>query len=460
MSDPITISYRPPSLISRLIFFALSFSISFAEIRSSNIRSDDRRIIPLDEFGFTHTGHLELNVSQISLSNRRPDPDLDLDLDLSQVGFILSSRDSWIHVLEQIQDWEITCPLQSNLVKLVYTFDRLKGATNFDTLFTETDPNQFMLVFANCLGRLQVSMDVRSAMYNLDAKSGRRDYLSTGKTVLPRVYFIFFWIYFSVGLLLMCILTTESTAQGNHFLMLAAVVLKALILLCEAEAKSYIMHTGSSGRVWGFLFYLFSFSKGITLINTLPSWFLKSFDDELIRFVIPLQIVAIVGQVLIDEIAQDWITWKMVLLLVDLVCSCAVFSIVWSWPSSSMWSLDRKKEELFRRYYIFIICNIYSTRVVVYALNIITSYRYLWTSVVIGELSALACYAFTGFMFLDSFQPDISTVVFPTYVSTYEPSTSTIIIDRRQYDSFQPDASAVVFPVSASTYEPDTCVLV
>ncbi|KAF8401954.1 hypothetical protein HHK36_012905 [Tetracentron sinense] len=390
------ISYRASSLISQLIFFTLSFSLSLAEFRSSNIRSDDRRIIHLDEFRFTHTGRLELNVSQISLSNRRVP---DLDLDLSQVGFILSSRDSWIHVLEQIQDWEITCPLQSRLVKLVYTLDRLKGAKNFDTLFTETDPNQFMLVFANCLGRLQVSMDVRSAMYNLDGKSGRRDYLSPGKTVLPRVYFIFFWIYFSVGLLLIiCLYQPDSTTEDNHFFMLAVVVLKALILLCEAETKSYIMHTDSSAGGWSFLFYIFSFLKVITLIITLSRWFLKLFEEGLIVIVIPLQIVAIVGQVLIDEIAQDWITWKQVLLLVDVVCSCAVFSIVWSWPSS-MWSFNRKKEEIFRRYYIFIICNIYSTRLVVYALEIITSYRYLWTSVVAGELAALACYAFTGFMF-------------------------------------------------------------
>ncbi|KAL2546199.1 Lung seven transmembrane receptor family protein [Forsythia ovata] len=40
---------------------------------------------------------------------------------------------------------------------------------------------------ANCLHQLKVSMNVCSAMYNLEnGKSNHRDYLSAGKTILPR----------------------------------------------------------------------------------------------------------------------------------------------------------------------------------------------------------------------------------------------------------------------------------
>ncbi|KAK9093356.1 hypothetical protein Syun_028267 [Stephania yunnanensis] len=100
--------------------FVVSLSTSSAEIRISEIRSDDRSIIPFDEFGFTHNGRLELLVSHISLSNPNP------DLDLSLLGFFLSTRDSWIHVLRQIQDLEITCALHSDSVHLVYSFERLE----------------------------------------------------------------------------------------------------------------------------------------------------------------------------------------------------------------------------------------------------------------------------------------------------------------------------------------------
>ncbi|KAF3793295.1 Gpr107 protein [Nymphaea thermarum] len=50
--------------------------------------------------------------------------------------------------------------------------------------------------------------------------------------------------------------------------------------------------------------------------------------------VIPLQVVANIAHVVLDEtgpFTQDWITWKQVFLLVDVICCCVVmFPIVWS----------------------------------------------------------------------------------------------------------------------------------
>ncbi|XP_010267415.1 PREDICTED: protein GPR107-like [Nelumbo nucifera] len=406
-------SSQPSRFLSLFTILVLCFSLCVAEIRFSEIRSDDRSIIPFDEFGFTHTGRLELNVSHISLSNPNP------ELDLSQVGFFLSTRDSWIHVLQQIQDLDITCALQSDLVKVVYTFDRLKGAKSFDSMFPENEANQFTLVFANCLQQLQISMDVRSAMYNLDGKSGRRDYLSAGVTILPRVYFLFFLVYFCLaGLWIYVLYKKRLTVFRIHFFMLAVVILKALNLLCEAEDKSYIKRTGSA-HGWDVLFYIFSFLKGITLFTLIvligTGWsFLKPYlqdkEKKVLMIVIPLQVVANIAQVVIDETgpyAQDWITWKQVFLLVDVVCCCAVlFPIVWSIKNlreaartDGKAAVNLMKLTLFRQYYIVVICYIYFTRVVVYALVTITSYRYLWTSVVAGELATLAFYVFTGYKF-------------------------------------------------------------
>lgn len=397
------------------IIFIISLFVIFtsAEIRSSEIRSDDRSIIPFDEFGFTHTGRLELNVRHITLSNPNP------ELDLSQIGFFLSTRDSWIHVLQQIQDLDITCALQSEVVKVVYTFDKLKGAKELGIVYSESESNQFTLVFANCLPQLQVSMDVRSEMYNLDGKNSNRDYLSAGKTVLPRVYFLFFLAYFSLSVIWVYFLYKKrSTVYHIHYFMLAVLILKSLNLLCEAEDKSYIKRTGSA-HGWDVLFYIFSFLKGITLFTLIvligTGWsFLKPYlqdkEKKVLMIVIPLQVVANIAQVVIDEsgpYAQDWITWKQVFLLVDVVCCCAVlFPIVWSIKNlreaartDGKAAVNLMKLTLFRHYYIVVICYIYFTRVVVYALETITSYRYLWTSVVAGELATLAFYVFTGYKF-------------------------------------------------------------
>ncbi|MCL7028281.1 hypothetical protein MKW94_024495 [Papaver nudicaule] len=407
------ISSNLSHLFKIIFIISLSLVSTFAEIRSSEIRSDDRSIIPFDEFGFTHTGRLELNVSHISLSNPNP------ELDLSQIGFFLSTRDSWIHVLQQIQDLDITCALQSELVKVVYTFDKLKGAKELGIVYSESESNQFTLVFANCLPQLQVSMDVRSEMYNLDGKNSNRDYLSAGKTVLPRVYFLFFLAYFSLSAIWVYFLyKKKSTVYHIHYFMLAVLILKSLNLLCEAEDKSYIKRTGSA-HGWDVLFYIFSFLKGITLFTLIvligTGWsFLKPYlqdkEKKVLMIVIPLQVVANIAQVVIDEsgpYAQDWITWKQVFLLVDVVCCCAVlFPIVWSIKNlreaartDGKAAVNLMKLTLFRHYYIVVICYIYFTRVVVYALETITSYRYLWTSVVAGELATLAFYVFTGYKF-------------------------------------------------------------
>lgn len=399
-----------------LVFCVLVFqllSLSSAEIRFNEIRNDNRPIIPFDEFGFTHRGRLELNVSKISLSKSNP------DLDFSKVGFFLCTRDSWLHVLQQLEDGEITCALQSDLIKHVFTFNNLNGKSEYSTIYSENDADQYTLVFANCLQQLKVSMDVRSAMYNLEGRSNNRDYLSAGKTILPRIYFLFSLIYFILaGLWIHVLYRKRLTVFRIHFFMLAVVVLKAVNLLCEAEDKSYIKRTGSA-HGWDVLFYMFSFLKGITLFTLIvligTGWsFLKPYlqdkEKKVLMIVIPLQVVANIAQVVIDETGpygQDWITWKQVFLLVDVVCCCAVlFPIVWSIKNlreaartDGKAAVNLMKLTLFRQYYIVVICYIYFTRVVVYALETITSYKYLWTSVVAGELATLAFYVFTGYKF-------------------------------------------------------------
>lgn len=401
----------------RLLFTILSLLLSttLAEIRVTEIKSDNRPIIPFDEFGFTHHGRLELSVSKISLSNHAP------DLDLSKIGFFLCTRNSWLHVLQQIEDAEISCTLQSHLIQKVFTFQSLNppSSSSFSTLYNQSDAaDQYTLVFANCL-QLKISMTVKSSMYNLDAKTNTRDYLSAGKTILPRVYFLLSLIYFILAASWIYVLYKKRlTVYGIHFFMLAVLILKALNLLCEAEDKSYIKRTGSA-HGWDVLFYIFSFLKGITLFTLIvligTGWsFLKPYlqdkEKKVLMIVIPLQVVANIAQVVIDETGpygQDWVTWRQIFLLVDVVCCCAVlFPIVWSIKNlreaaqtDGKAAVNLMKLTLFRQYYIVVICYIYFTRVVVYALETITSYKYLWTSVVAGELATLAFYVFTGLRF-------------------------------------------------------------
>lgn len=126
--------------------------------------------------------------------------------------------------------------------------------------------------------------------------------------------------------------------------------------------------------------------------------------------VIPLQILANAAQVELDETGKfspARVTWREVFLLVDVICCCAVlFPIVWSIKNlreaartDGKAAVNLMKLTLFRQNYVVVICYIYFTRVVVYALSTITSYRYFWTSAIAGELATLAFYVFTGYKF-------------------------------------------------------------
>lgn len=404
----------PTGTILLFIVLLIFPAISHGEIRSTEIRSDARPIIPFDEFGFTHRGRLELSVSSVSFST---DP---AKVELSKLGFLLCTRDSWLRVLQEIEDSYISCPLQSDAVWVVATFDSFpSGFTSFNKLYNMSSPEQYTLLFSNCLPQLEVSMNVRSAMYNFDGKSNRRDYLSVGKTILPKIYFALSLIYLSLsGVWIFVLFKKRLTAYGIHFFMLAVVILKALNLLCEAEDKSYIKRTGNA-HGWDVLFYIFSFLKGIMLFTLIvligTGWsFLKPYlqnkEKKVLMVVIPLQVIANIAQVVVDEsrpYGQDWFTWKQIFLLVDILCCCAVlFPIVWSIKNlreaaktDGKAAVNLMKLTLFRQYYIVVICYIYFTRVVVYALETITSYKYIWTSIVAEELATLAFYVFTGYNF-------------------------------------------------------------
>ncbi|XP_062074699.1 protein CANDIDATE G-PROTEIN COUPLED RECEPTOR 7-like [Humulus lupulus] len=398
-----------------LLSITMAFSLCFAEIRFSEFRNETQPIVPLDEFGFTHKGRLELDVSKISISSENSESNL------ANVGFFLCTFDSWIHVYQQLEDGEVDCALRSDMVKKVLTFTSPKTPTGgkLDIVYNETDADQYTLLFANCNWGSTVSMNVRSAMYNLDGKGNVRDYLSAGKTVLPRVYFLFSLSYFIIaGLWVYVLYKKRLTVFRIHFFMLAVVILKALNLLCEAEDKKYIKRTGSA-HGWDVLFYIFSFMKGVTLFTLIvligTGWsFLKPYlqdkEKKVLMIVIPLQVVANIAQVVIDETAPFGLyrfICKQVFFLVDVVCCCAVlFPIVWSIKklreaakTDGKAAVNLMKLTLFRQYYVVVVCYIYLTRVVSFALEIITSYRYFWTRVVASELVTLAFYVFTGYKF-------------------------------------------------------------
>lgn len=175
---------------------------SLAEIRYSQIRSDSRPIIIFHEFGYTERGHLEMYVTDASYKLT-----VDKEINPAHAGFFVTTSDAWLHVLQQLEQEEIKCILDSKLVTVLFTFEVIQNNKNFNKTFSPSDSNLYILIFANCIADLQVSMTMKAVMYNLEGESNSRNYLPAGQTVLPTLYFGFFCdlCYFGWGLVIcMC----------------------------------------------------------------------------------------------------------------------------------------------------------------------------------------------------------------------------------------------------------------
>ncbi|KAK7279413.1 hypothetical protein RJT34_24465 [Clitoria ternatea] len=408
---------KPPSAapaITVLILFLLYLiSPSTAEIKTLTITSDSRPMILFEKFGFTHSGHVSIAVSSVSVvSPSQSDP--------SRLGFFLLSEESLVQVLIEIQQNPNFCVLDSHYITRLFTFRDLSPPpmASFDRTYPVTLPNEYSLFFANCAPESSVSMAVHTELFNLEPDRSR-DYLSAGQTQLPSLFFLFsiaysaflaFWLYTCYH--------NKRSLHRIHLLMASLLLMKALNLICAAEDKHYVKVTGTP-HGWDVLFYIFQFIRVVLLFTVIvlvgTGWsFLKPFlqekEKKVLMVVIPLQVLANVASIVIGETGpfiKDWVTWNQVFLLVDIICCCAIiFPIVWSIRSLRETSkTDGKaarnlaKLTLFRQFYIVVIGYLYFTRIVVFALKTIAAYKYQWVSNLAEETASLAFYIVMFYMF-------------------------------------------------------------
>lgn len=405
-----------PLLLPLSVLLLSLLSLSTAEIKSLTITADSRPMILFEKFGFTHTGHVTISVSSVSVasSSAAPNPNP------SRLGFFLLSEESLLQVLVEIQQNPNFCVLDSHYILRLFNFRELSPPphSRFEQSYPVTAPNEYSLFFANCAPETQVSMNVKTEVYNLD-RDGSRDYLSAGLTQLPSLFFFFSVLYIGFfGIWIYICLTNKRSVHRIHLVMGILLIMKALNLICAAEDKHYVKVTGTP-HGWDVLFYIFQFIRVVLLFTVIvligTGWsFLKPFlqerEKKVLMIVIPLQVLANVASVVIGETGpfiKDWVTWNQLFLLVDIICCCAIiFPIVWSIRSLRETSkTDGKaarnlaKLTLFRQFYIVVIGYLYFTRIVVFALKTIAAYKYQWVSNAAEELASLAFYIVIFYMF-------------------------------------------------------------
>ncbi|KAM1030249.1 hypothetical protein ACFX13_034879 [Malus domestica] len=178
---------------------ASSMVPSAAEIRTLTISSDNRPMILFEKFGFTHIGH----------------------------------------VLVEIQQNPQLCVLDSRYITHLFNFKELSPPpqASFNHSYPVSAPNEYSLFFANCVPETTVSMIVWTEVYNLDP-DGSRDYLSAGLTNLPSLFSVFFLAYLVfVGFWVYLCYTNKRSVHRIHLLMGGLLLMKALNLICTTEDK-------------------------------------------------------------------------------------------------------------------------------------------------------------------------------------------------------------------------------
>jgi len=170
---------------------------------------------------------------------------------------------------------------------------------------------------------------------------------------------------------------------------------------------------------WAVLYYITHLLKGALLFITIvligTGWALikhiiSDKDKKIFMIVIPLQVLANVAEIILDESEEGDLAhsvWREVLILVDLLCCGAIlFPVVWSIrhlqeasQTDGKAAINLKKLKLFRHFYIMIVCYIYFTRIIVYLLKITVPFKYEWLDETFRGVATLIFFVMTGYKF-------------------------------------------------------------
>lgn len=123
-----------------------------------------------------------------------------------------------------------------------------------------------------------------------------------------------------------------------------------------------------------------------------------------------LQILANVADIIIDESEEGDIernTWNIVFFLVDLICCTTILiPVVWSIrhlqeasSTDGKAAMNLRKLQLFRQFYIMIVCYIYFTRFVVLLLRQTLPFQYVWMNELFKEAATYIFYVLTAYKF-------------------------------------------------------------
>ncbi|KAK2581135.1 hypothetical protein KPH14_007947 [Odynerus spinipes] len=307
---------------------------------------------------------------------------------------------------------------------LPMTSENINGKMYYNTSFamyvaTKEEEGLYNLYFHNCpnyKGNTPVALDFTIQI----AEINRGNFLSAGEMPLPALYFMMAFLFLFSGCFWVFILKkSKHPVFKIHYLMAVLVFLKSFSLLFHGINYHFIQTKGEHVAAWAILYYITHLLKGAVLFITIvlvgTGWtFIKHIladkDKKLFMIVIPLQVLANVAEIIIEESEEGDIenkTWRDVFILVDLLCCGAIlFPVVWSIRhlqeaahTDGKAAVNLRKLKLFRHFYIMIVGYIYFTRFIAYLLKITVPFQYEWLDEMSRQMATYVFFVLTGYKF-------------------------------------------------------------
>ncbi|XP_071519774.1 protein GPR107 [Panulirus ornatus] len=285
----------------------------------------------------------------------------------------------------------------------------------------EREEGFYNLNFHNCMN---YAPDEGSSFINMkleiEEKNPDDNYLSAGEMPLPALYFMMALLFFlSACFWFFLLKKSKDPVFKIHYLMGVLVVIKSFSLLFHGVNYHFIQTQGVHMEAWAVMYYIMHLLKGALLFTVLAligsGWafikdILSSKERKIFMIIIPLQIIANVASIIVEETeeaSQDHALWVDLLFLIDFLCCGAILMpVVWSIrhlqeasQTDGKAAMNLRKLKLFRHFYIMIVCYIYFTRIIVYLLKITVPFQYEWLDEMFREMATYVFFVMTGYKF-------------------------------------------------------------
>lgn len=230
---------------------------------------------------------------------------------------------------------------------------------------TDDDEGLYNLYFHACPNYDYDPARTYSLNFNVDIEENNNgNYLSATEMPLPILYFLMSVLYFLSGLVWVYVLRgSKHPVFKIHYLMGVLIFLKSLSLMFHSINFHFIETLGEAVETWAILYYITHLLKGaclfitivligtgwtfikvrlillnglihIDIISSFVKHILSDKDKKIFMIVIPLQVLANIAEIILDESEQGSLehsTWRDIFILVDLLCCAAIlFPVVWS----------------------------------------------------------------------------------------------------------------------------------